>query len=401
MESFPTKTLNVNPKLPETPDGGSGRRPHPLMPGAVKPQVIVPADPAVVKRVLQQGDPNARVDDWSFQPQTESSTSPQSNPGVKQTRAEETPTEDIRETAIPDASPGRNIAAIPTGGYLTTSEKNADYFGVDLPSRFAFYPFKNLSVALIRGRQQAKFNRAAQEQSSRYMMEGVTSLLGDGVSVSNLTSGDFYWLLYWLLLSSYTARFRTTTIVCQDEDHLAKVERKVAYADSVKRIGTDAANAELIGKKVESPEDQELLNAALQDMAGEDTLKSTITYDRPTIKEMQLDQKALQALDLSSLQGIELGAYLVRDMLDWEDNYEANATAEDYFTYDLAVYLKNGTLEERAEVVRDMSTIQINALTAYREVAGAHGVQASLKCICKECGAENEVNISISAHDFL
>lgn len=352
MQQFPTKVLDPNP-----------RKPHPGMPKPEVKKEPVIASPDAVRQAIRSGlnpaDIESKVDEWSFgrpPPTAQAVMPPTMLPPMN-------PMDSQPEQILKVSSEHRtNLQGIPEGGFISTVDKNANYYSVSLPSEFTFYDFKNLSVSLIRGRQQAKFNRAAQEHNSRYMIEGVTSLLGDNANALSLTTGDFYWLLYWLLYASYPTRQRRATVICQGEEHLRKVE---------------------IGE--------------LQ----EDTLKNELTYDKPLLKEVYLDNAALASLDLTSLAGLELDAYRVKDMLDWEENFDDKANAEDYFTYDLAVYLKNGTLEERAEIVRDMNSLQIDALTKYREVVANHGVEASLKSVCKECGAETEVSLSVSAHDFL
>ena len=246
----------------------------------------------------------------------------------------------------------------------TDAQRDAEFYSVLLPSNFHLYPFKTLSVKQVKGRQQAKFNRAASEENSRYLIEGVSSLLGDGIDAGVLTPGDFYWLLYWILFASYPSFKRNVTITCGDPAHRAKVES---------------------GKLEKS------------------SLRYLHQYTRPAIKETLLNIEALNALDLSILKrdNIELGYFSMKDTLDWAENKSENANAEDYFTYELAVYLKGGTLDERAEVVRDMSVAQTALVSQYRSLLQEHGVVGTIKSNCKECGAEAENIISVSASDFL
>lgn len=246
----------------------------------------------------------------------------------------------------------------------TDAQRDAEFYSVLLPSNFHLYPFKTLSVKQVKGRQQAKFNRAASEENSRYLIEGVSSLLGDGIDAGVLTPGDFYWLLYWILFASYPSFKRNVTITCGDLAHLAKVE-----------------SGEL----------------------AESSLRYLHQYTRPAIKETLLNIEALNALDLSILKrdNIELGYFSMKDTLDWAENRAENANAEDYYIYELAVYIKGGTLDERAEVVRDMSVAQTALVSQYRSLLQEHGVVGTIKSNCKECGAEAENIISVSASDFL
>lgn len=243
------------------------------------------------------------------------------------------------------------------------AEKSADFYSVKLPSNFYFYDFKELSVKKVTGRVQAKFTRAGAEGNARYLVEGVSFLLGDNVSAFDLTAYDFKWLLHFILLLSYPASPRRTVVECRNPEHIEKV---------------DAG---------EMPEA---------------SLRSILSYDRPVLKETIFNPEKLESLDLKPLADYNLGIYTMRDAVDWEENYsDRGNNEEDVFIYDLAAYLKGGTLEERAEKVRDMSVAQFKALEAYRTVAQDHGVTASLKSVCKECGAENVTDVTISVRDFL
>jgi hypothetical protein len=247
--------------------------------------------------------------------------------------------------------------------YRSYSETSSDFYSVKVPSNFHFYDFKMLSVKKVTGRVQAKFTRAGAEENARYLVEGVSSLLGDGVSAFDLTAYDFGWLLHFILLLSYPTSPRKSVVTCRNSEHITKVD------------------------------DGEM---------PESSLRYIMDYDRPSLDETILDTKALDALDLTSLAKYDLGVYTMRDAVDWEENYgESRKNKEDEFIYDLATYLKGGTLEERAEKVRDMSVAQFKALEAYRTVAQNHGVHAFIKSTCKECGAENVTNVTISVLDFL
>lgn len=242
------------------------------------------------------------------------------------------------------------------------AQKDPSLFSLVLPSKFHFYPFKTISAKPVTARQQAKFARAASDRNARYQAEGVSSLLGDNVNVEYLTTGDYYWLMYWLYLASYPSSKLVTTLECNAEIHIDKI---------------------LSGELPES------------------SLRQLHTYERPILTEYELDVEKLKSLDLSSLSGVELDAFRVKDMLAWDDKDTDKVTQEDFYIYDLAVYLKNGTLEERAEVVRDMSIAQTRALKAYREIVAKHGVEASINYRCNGCSTDHTREVRISVHDFL
>ena len=305
------------------------------------------------------GDTNTSQQ-WGFPGAAQASGSRQPEsmlpPGSHGTSAPAAPV----DAAAPTATNNVSLSEV---HYKTDAESDVGFYSVKLPSNFAFYDFKHLSVKKVTGRVQAKFTRAGAEENARYLVEGVSSLLGDGVSAFDLTAYDFGWLLHFILLLSYPVSPRKSVVTCNSKEHHLAVDD---------------------GKLPES------------------SLRYVMSYDRPSLTETILDKAALDALDLSSLSGYKLGVYLMRDAIDWEENYgDTRKNKEDEFVYDLATYLRGGTLEERAELVREMSVAQFKALEAYRSVAQDHGVRASLKSTCKECGTENVTNVTISVLDFL
>lgn len=255
--------------------------------------------------------------------------------------------------------------------YLVDSaeERSADFYSVMPPSNFHLYDFKKLSVMQLRGRHQAKFNRAAAENNYLYLVEGVSSMLGDNISAKALTVGDFDWLLYWILFASYPTAQRMVTITCNNPDHVMRTTEAV-------------------------PKEERLTEASLRYLH---------TYVRPKIKETELDIEALKAVDVSALtaHGLQLGYYSVADKLVWEDMPDESDNAEEYFIFELACYLKGGTIEERCEIVKDLNVKALSQLKAYRVACKNHGVLASITSTCKECGAVAETVLSASASDFL
>lgn len=269
------------------------------------------------------------------------------------------------EEPVQDVS--SNSIGLDTVVYKPDAETNSEYYSVKLPTDFLFYDFKSLSVKKVTGRVQAKFTRAGAEGNARYLVEGVSSLLGDGISAFDLSAYDFKYLLHFILLLSYPVSPRKVVAECESPEHHQRVR---------------------------------------EGLVEEATLREVINYDRPALKETILDIDKLKSLDLSALSNFSLGVYTMRDAIDWEENYapkfpKGRADEETQFIYDLAAYLKGGTLEDRAELVREMSVPQFRALEAYREVAQDHGVEATLKHTCKECGAETVTDVTVSVRDFL
>ncbi len=246
---------------------------------------------------------------------------------------------------------------------LTDAERGSEYYSVGLPSDFYFYPFKTLSVKQVTGRQQAKFSKAAAEENPRYLVEGVSSMLGDGVSAYSLTPQDFFWLLYWILFSSYPDRTVRTVVQCTNPEHVAKVKNGELEAHSLSQLHE---------------------------------------YKRPIMSETNLDLEKVKNFraPLLAEKGLKLKPFTMKDAIEWEENF-SNADSEAYYLAELAVNLDGGTIEERMEIVAGLSIMEIEEIKSWRDISSNYGVDAKLKSTCKECGAVTEVSISVSAHDFL
>lgn len=250
---------------------------------------------------------------------------------------------------------------------LTAADKSSDFYSIYPPSNFEFYPFKSLSTMEIKGRHQAKINKAATNKNTHYLVEAVTSLLGDGVNAYDLTPEDFWWVLYWLLISSYPNKRHRVTVTCGNVAHVAKVE-------------------------------EGLLSSA--------TLRSLHEYSRPTLDERILDVEATRAVDTSVLDkaGYKLTVLTMRQTLDWEDTYGKMNDDELYYLQDLATVLDpaaHGSLEDRVVLVANMSVAELDTLKEYKDAVTNYGVEAYIKHTCKECGAETVSKIAASASDFL
>lgn len=242
-------------------------------------------------------------------------------------------------------------------------ERSAEFYSTNLPSGFHFYDFKELSVRKVTGRVQAKFSRAGADGNARHLVEGVSALLGNGISAFDLSAADFRWLLHFILLLSYPQSPRRITVTCDGEKHNDMV-----------------ASGEM----------------------PESSLRQVHNFDRPTLKETFFVPASLDELDLTPLREHNLGVYTMRDSIDFEEMFAGQEpTAEDIFIYDLAAYLKGGTLEERADKVRDMSVPEFKALELYRAAVQQHGIRSTIKSVCKECGTETVTDVTISVQDFL
>lgn len=256
----------------------------------------------------------------------------------------------------------------------TTSQKDADYIPLSFPSQFHFYRFKSASATQIRGRHQAKFARASKHNSTRLVVEAITSMLGDGINAADLTIPDFYALMYWLRINCFGKVTFPINLMCTDPDHVTRV-----------------------AEEKEKPET--LMNSAL--------------ISQTSLKETLLDTKAvddfLRREDLRSFfdLGYGLTAPRMSDSIELEEKWaDKPEYASVEFLTDLAgaIYSLEGnvlSLEQRIEAVSDMSPEHTAILGEWLDIAQSYGIEESISMRCKGCGAEVRTEVTISASDFL
>lgn len=267
------------------------------------------------------------------------------------------------------------------GTPLTAADRDARYFSLQLPSNFVFYPFKHLTASLITGVQQMKFSKASAEDSTRYTVEAVTSALGDGVNAADLTLRDFFYVMYWLRLASYTKFDFNHVAVCRNPEHMEKIVKKTLPPSSLKSVFV-LKHTELREKQFQPFEvDEAIRESGLQ--VGPARMHDVITmseYD-PGTKE------APNPLWDEIVFYGDLASYLTP--VQTHPKWDATGKQEPM------------TLEQRMDLVKKMSGDLIRALKEYRTKIDDYGVSEFINVKCKGCGAVVRTEVRISASDFL
>ena len=252
-------------------------------------------------------------------------------------------------------------------------ESDPTRYRADLTSNFYKLPFTTLSVGPVLGTHQAKFYRAARESKTRYLVEGVSSLLDPGVSAFDLSVEDFTWLLYFIRAVHYTKVQLMHRGVCTNYKHLAAVS-----------AGTKPENS----------------------------LETISVLTKTNLKETVLDvakiEEYLASVDTSFLDndGWVLHFPTMRDLVEMEEDFsELPSYSEIEYMADFACIRRADgtptTLRERIEYVEQLSSDQLSIIIGYKNLVCDHGVVETIKFTCKECGAVQETEVSITAHSFL
>ena len=247
---------------------------------------------------------------------------------------------------------------------------------VFLPSRCEFYNFSSISLKRPKGFHQAKFHRAAVEQKDRHVADALSSLMPTGIRSEELTIPDFYFVMYWLRLNCYTRTDLVHRGVCNNPAHVHAVKE---------------------GRK------------------DKDTLITIEVISKSRLEEIQLPEDYLEGFEteLTSLseqlaaRGYALTAPRMFDVIELAEEYTDSpnfteiAYLADRASCLMSVEGKRTTLRERIQVVEDLEIDSQDMLEEWRIRCSSYGVKESIRFKCKECGADVENPISISAHSFL
>lgn len=287
---------------------------------------------------------------------------------LEQLVSEETVTTPVMhdEAFIPDY--GANIqyaAAAPNA--------SAEAVSLDLPSGFAFYPFKDVFTKPLRLQHLSKLTVADNMGSTQHIVEVVSDLLYTtdsryaGVPLGwYLTVPDFFYVLYYHRLNSFTkSAFRHKTF-CNNPKHIKDVFEKKTRKEESLKIETVILKTTLDTRK----------------------LAAIPTYDQ-------------------DLMGSDFYLYpsTMRDVVELMDdpNFKDAAWREDAMQ-STCLRLRSdpqASLSKRIAIARDMTPDQAFVLADFRKATEAYGIDEWINVTCKECGHSMRTKVRISAHSFL
>lgn len=275
---------------------------------------------------------------------------------------------------VPASAPvGQGIPVVQPGFTVPTSEEEA--VAVDLPSNYAFYDFKALYVRPFKGRNMAKLSRAREEGSTQFTVEAVSSVLstpeGHQHVAFKLTVPDFYYMLYWLRLNSFTKTSFIHNSTCPNPVHIEQVSKGEVAAD---------------------------------------TLKHSEIITRATLKETKLLVIPNEADYVLDYPGVRVKVCTMQDALEMTEdpdfvNEEFRYAAEVACYLDMNIdngdgTLRKASLKERIEVVYDMSPDDINTVKNYEKAISDYGIVESVEVTCRHCKQTRTDPIVLQAHSF-
>jgi hypothetical protein len=245
-----------------------------------------------------------------------------------------------------------------------------------LPSRFAYYGFKDCYVQPLRARHLAKLQKAHREQSLLPIVEAVSAVMftteetyAGRPLAFDLSLPDFYMALYWLRMNSFTKSNYVHKTRCTGEAHIEQVQKGEAAEDTL-LIQQVITKSQLEVIELEKIPDPELYHFS-------DT--SAMIFRPPTMKDVVEFSEAPELQD--------------------EDEREE-------YTYlaQLATHIQHRDLEltlaQRVEIVKDATADQVELIQQFERELGDFGVIDKVEVQCKHCGHKQKTKLNIAAHSF-
>lgn len=335
---------------------------------AVRPPVQVHAPTATAQPIPNEGF------EWVQRPVAQAApqpvaapmrTTPQAHPVSYQTQAPQPPMMQPQMGSIKNTMPGFENAIA-----------DGESMSLALPSRFAYYGFSDCYVQPLRARHLAKLQKAHREQSLLPIVEAVSAVMftteptyAGRALAFDLSLPDFYMVLYWLRMNSFTKSNYIHRTRCDNREHIAQVERGEVDADTL-QIQQVITKTQLEVVELERIPDPEIYHFS-------DT--SAMIFRPPTMRDVVEFSEAPELQD--------------------EDQRE-----EFTFLAQLATHIQHRdlqlTLAQRVEIIKDATADQVELIQAFEKELGDFGVLDKVEVQCKHCGHTHKTKLNIAAHSF-
>lgn len=254
---------------------------------------------------------------------------------------------------------------------------------MDLPSRYAFYDFKDLYAVPFKGVHMRKLFAARQTQSQLHVVEAVSTVLsntaGDTKLAFKLTMPDFYFIMHWLRMESFTKSAFIHNSVCRNPEHIKEVQSGRVAQDTL-------THSQVINKS---------------------TLKTKMLERVPNPEAYPLSIRNLTLGELR-VQNLALGPATMADTLEVSEHPDV-MDSEFQYAASKAVYLKADrdsntgrelTFSDKLKIVDELSPDDHLIISAYEKVATDYGVDETVQVTCKHCGHSRIDKIFIGAASF-
>ena len=284
------------------------------------------------------------------------------------------------------------------------SETDPEYFPVGLPTGFQFYDFKYLSACNLRGVHQAKFARAAKNRKLRYIVEAISSTLGDGISAFDLSPSDFFFVMHWQRINSFPKNPMMIPFTCTNPEHVRKTLLKEDHPDHL-----SAATLEI--NEILNHTNLEVTYLPTEfDMSPFQELHDKYELSVETMRDMvefaELEEENEFRIEEIANKSSEDPEQIAIDVIHAQIRVpEVDSMDELSWLTTRAVFLKRvpgrETIAERVAIVSRMTPDEMSTLDLFIEKSTDCGVLEKANLKCKVCDARHGVPISVDALSFL
>lgn len=252
--------------------------------------------------------------------------------------------------------------------------KDSRFVDVPLPSAYMFYTWDTLSIRPFVLSDLKKIYRAHESTSLRTLMEVIDGTVDrDG---TQLTIGDFLYLMYWHRINSYKRNPQTLTWECTNPDHIART----------------------LLEPLETGEYP-------PDYLKPDTLHNVTHLQESNIELIHCDPDEVFKFttEFKDTYGFYLYPPRVIDLVEGLEEAEVAPENEWINKYASVVSPSHGNLAQKREFLESHAENYGSELVADMDKFISmitHGVKETAKVECKECRAKVDTILSIDALQF-
>lgn len=256
-----------------------------------------------------------------------------------------------------------------------TPMTDASAQSVDLPSKFHYYPFKDLYVRPLRLPQMAKISAGRDTGDLQKQVEAISSLLstpnGDKDIAFKLTMADYMAVLYFLRMTSFSKQQMRVTSYCENQKHNQDVaEGKLPQASL--KIETVVLKSDLRTVYLDKAPDPDYYSVTVDGIKipfGPETLSDTIQFLAHPLwadEEFQYKSRIAAVLRLDEATG------------------------------------KPWTWDQRIKFVEEymMPEDAVRALE-FASLMDEYGVVETVETVCKGCGSKGVATLTCDPLTFL
>lgn len=278
-------------------------------------------------------------------------------------------------TPEPLIAPQQGTIPNPMPGF-ENAVADGEAMSLALPSRFAYYGFRDVYIQPLRARHLAKLQKAQREQSLLPIVEAVSAVIyttepaySGRALAFDLSLPDFYMALYWLRMNSFTKSNYVHKTRCKNPEHIKKVESGELAPDTldIQQIIQKSELQVVELEKIPDPEKYHFSDA------------SQIIFRPPTMRDVVEFSEAPELQD-------------------------DDAREEFTFLAQLATHIQHRDLElslhQRVEIVKDATADQVQLIQEFEKELGDFGVVDKVAVQCKCCGHSQKTKLNIAAHSF-